>query len=199
MGILRDILQKPAETNVPARTPPAALHAAVRKLWADHVVWTRQYIVAAVAGAPDADAAAARLLRNQEDIGGAIVPYFGPDAGAALTKLLQEHIAIAVDLVAAAKSGDEAAFARHDARWTRNAEQLADLLSGANPHWPRADVLNLVTLHLTLTKQEAVARLKQDWAADVQAFDDIFVEAMTIADALSDGIVRRFPERFAAA
>jgi len=50
---------------------------ALRKLWSDHVIWTRQYIVAAVAGTPDADAAAGRLLKNQEDIGAAIATYYG--------------------------------------------------------------------------------------------------------------------------
>ena len=35
---------------------------ALRKLWSDHVIWTREYIVAAVAGTPDADAAAGQLL-----------------------------------------------------------------------------------------------------------------------------------------
>src|SRR6185369_555568 len=99
-------------------TSAEPVRLALRKLWSDHVIWTREYIVAAVAGTPDADAAAGRLLKNQEDIGAAIVPYYGEDAGDALTGLLKQHILIAVDLVAAAKSGDNGAFATHDARWT---------------------------------------------------------------------------------
>jgi hypothetical protein len=104
---------------------------------------------------------------------------------------------IAVDLVAAAKSGDQAAFAKHDARWTANAETIAKFLAGANPNWPEKDVLDLLSLHLKLTKDEAVARLTGDWAADVKAFDDIFNEIMVLADALHDGIVAQFPNRFA--
>jgi hypothetical protein len=170
---------------------------ALRKLWSDHVIWTREYIIAAVAGTPDADAAAGRLLKNQEDIGAAIAGYYGDAAGVRLTELLKEHILIAVDLVAAAKSGDKAAFATHDARWTANIEQIATFLSGANPNWPKADVFDLLALHLKLTKDEAVARISADWAADVRAFDDIFTEIMVLADALHDGIAAQFPERFA--
>ncbi len=169
---------------------------ALRKLWTDHVVWTREYIVAAVAGTPDADAAAGRLLRNQDDIGAAIVPYYGEAAGQALTSLLRDHILIAVDLVAAAKSGDEAAFAKHDARWSDNAAEIARFLAGANPAWPEKDVLDLLSLHLKLTKDEAVARLTKDWEADVRAFDDILTEIMVLADALHDGLVAQFPDRF---
>ena len=171
---------------------------ALRKLWSDHVIWTREYIVAAVAGTQDADAAAGRLLKNQEDIGAAIVPYYGQAAGDGLTDLLKQHIMIAVDLVAAAKTGDNAAFATHDQRWTENANAIARFLAGANPNWPEDDVNDLLALHLKLTKDETVARLSGDWAADVKAFDDIFTEIMVLADALHDGIVAQFPERFQA-
>ena len=172
---------------------------ALRKLWSDHVIWTREYIVAAVAGTPDADAAAGRLLKNQEDIGAAVAGFYGAAAGDRLTELLKEHIMIAVDLVAAAKSGNQAAFAMHDARWTANAEAIAAFLAGANPNWPENDVLDLLALHLKLTKDEAVARISADWISDVKAFDDIFTEIMVLADALHDGIVAQFPERFAGA
>jgi hypothetical protein len=179
-------------------TSAEPVRLALRKLWSDHVIWTREYIVAAVAGTPDVDAAAGRLLRNQEDIGAAIVPYYGQAAGDRLTELLKEHILIAVDLVAAAKSGDQAAFAQHDARWTANVERIAAFLAGANPHVPEKDLVDLLGLHLKLTKDEAVARLTGDWAADVKAFDDIFTEIMVVADALHDGIAAQFPDRFVA-
>jgi hypothetical protein len=172
---------------------------ALRKLWSDHVIWTRQYIVAAVAGTPDADAAAGRLLKNQEDIGAAIVPYYGEAGGDRLTDLLKQHIMIAVDLVAAAKTGDQEAFATHDARWTSNIAEIAAFLAGANPDWPEKAVFDLLALHLKLTKDETVARLNGDWAADVQAFDDIFTEILVVADTLYDGLVAQFPERFGVA
>lgn len=177
-----------------AREP---VRLALRKLWSDHVIWTRQYVVAAVAGTPDAGAAAGRLLQNQADIGSAIVSYYGQAGGDRLTELLKEHIMIAVDLVAAAVSGDQAAFAKHDARWTANIEALATFLSAANPNWPAPAVLDLLALHLKLTKDETVARIKKDWDADVKAFDDIFTEIMVVADTLYDGLVAQFPDRFA--
>ncbi len=175
-----------------------SLRTGMRRLWADHAIWTRQYIIAAVAGTPDAEHAAARLLRNQEDIGNAIVPYYGEEAGAALTKYLKEHILIAVDLVAAAKEGNTIRFSIFDRKWTRNARTIATFLSKANPYWSKKDVMDLLELHLQLTKGEAVARLEGNWEADVAAFDEIFTEVLTLADALSEGIVHQFAEKFVA-
>jgi hypothetical protein len=172
---------------------------ALRKLWSDHVIWTREYVFAAVGETGEADAVAGRLLANQDHIGGAFVPYYGADAGQAVTDLLKEHIMIAVDLVADAKAGDMDKFAKDDARWTENIGNIADLLSGTNPAWPRADVLDLLALHLQLTKGEVTAVLQKDWKASIKAFDDIFTEIMTLADALFDGLVAQFPNGFGAA
>jgi hypothetical protein len=154
--------------------------------------------VAAVGGYPDADAAAARLLKNQEDIGNAVVPFYGESAGTALTDLLKQHIMIAVELIEAAKAGDQDTFQEKDAAWDGNAREIAGFLGRANPHWPENDVYDLLNLHLTLTKKEVVARLEQNWEGDVAAFDEIFTEIMTVSDALSDGLVAQFPEKFEA-
>ena len=179
-----------------ANAKTLSLTTAMRKLWSDHVIWTRLYIMEAVAGAADAEAAATRLLKNQEDIGNAIVSFYGAEAGAALTDLLKSHILIAVDLVGAAIAGDSQRFASEDKRWDDNADEIAAFLAGANPNWPAKDVRDLLGQHLVLTKGEAVARLEKNWEVDVAAFDDIFTEILTMADALSEGIIKQFPERF---
>jgi hypothetical protein len=198
---------------------------ALRQLWTDHIQWTRGYIIEAVdrgglspalvphaydtigdlaaalgGGVPISsagDASAIRLLKNQEDIGDAIKPYYGNDAGAALTKLLKEHIVIAVYLVENAKAGDNDAFASNDKKWDENIRQIAGFLARANAAWPEADVYDLLSQHLQLTKGEVVARLQKNWAADVKASDDLLAEAMVIADTLYDGLVAQFPDRFA--
>jgi hypothetical protein len=173
-----------------------SLKLAMRRLWSDHVIYTRCYIISAIAALQDAQATATRLLKNQEDIGNAIIPFYGKEAGNKLTELLQEHIKIAVELVAAAKTGDQQKFGEADKRWTENANQIAAFLSGANPNWPKKDVTDLLSLHLKITKEEAVARLTGKWEEDIQKFDEIYTEIMVLSDALSDGIVKQFPDKF---
>ena len=85
-----------------------AFQDAMRKLWEDHITWTRVFIISAAADLPDKSAATERLLQNQVDIGNGIKPYYGDAAGEKLTMLLKEHITTAAEVVAAAKANDKA-------------------------------------------------------------------------------------------
>jgi hypothetical protein len=174
----------------------AALKQDMRKLWTDHVVWTRDYIVAAVGDQPDAQAAANRLMKNQEDIGKAVAKFYGDAAGQQLTTLLKEHISIAVDLVKAAKAGDKSGQQQADTRWQQNATQIADFLSKANTNWPRATLVELMKMHLSTTTNEVVARLNKNWEEDVRAFDAVYDHILKMSDAIAEGIVKQFPEKF---
>lgn len=172
-----------------------ALRMGMRELWAAHVIWTREYIVSAVADAADKDAVTERLLKNQRDIGAAIAPFYGQEAGDKLAALLKEHILLAAEVVAAAKANDSSKLKDADAKWHENARDMANFLSSANPNWSAAMLLNMFNDHLKLTTDEAVARIQGEWAKDIAAFDAIFVQAMKMADDLSEGIIKQFPDK----
>ena len=173
------------------------LRNGMRALWEDHVTWTRLGVISLLNDSPDTDATVGRLLRNQTDIGNAVKPFYGDAAGAALTQKLREHILIAADLIAAAKAGDGAKVASEQARWQKNAAEIAALLNKVNPRfWKKAALTSMLNEHLTLTTGEVVARLNHDWNADVAAYDRIHRHALGMADALSTGIVKQFPRRF---
>jgi hypothetical protein len=174
-----------------------ALRQDLRKLWEDHITWTRLAIISLESGTPDTEATVARLLRNQVDLGNAFKPFYGKAAGAKVTQLLREHILIAADVIAAAKAGDTAKLTDAQARWVANADEIAGFLAGANPRaWPLDEVKDMLHEHLELTANEALARLHGDWDADVAAYDAIHLQALGMADMLATGIVEQFPRRF---
>ena len=175
-----------------------ALRRTMDRLWEEHVAWTRLAIISLTTNAPDTHATVARLLQNQTDIGNAVKPFYGAAAGKQLTALLREHILIAADLIAVAQKGDGAGVSSQQARWTKNADQIAALLSSANPrYWKLGAMKTMMQDHLRLTTDEVVARLKSDWASDVKAYDRVEREILHMSEMLADGLVAQFPSRFA--
>jgi hypothetical protein len=175
-----------------------ALRREMDRLWEEHVAWTRLAIISLTTNTPDTKATVARLLRNQTDIGNAVKPFYGAAAGKQLTALLREHILIAADLIAVAQKGDGAGVSAQQARWTKNADEIAALLSSANPRfWKLGAMKAMMHEHLRLTTDEVVARLKGDWAGDVKAYDRVEREILHMSEMLSDGLVAQFPTRFA--
>jgi hypothetical protein len=145
---------------------------------------------------PGADQTLKRLLKNQDDIGNAVKSYYGEAAGKKLTDLLHEHINIAADVVKAAKANDKVSLDNANKRWFDNADQISEFLSKANPNWRLNDMKMMMHDHLKLTTDEAVARIKKDYAADVKAYDAVHEEILRMADMLSAGIIKQFPNKF---
>ena len=174
-----------------------AFHDQMRKLWEDHVTWTRLAIVTFADGSPGFETTAARLLQNQRDIGNAIAPFYGTAAGNRLAALLHDHITIAVEVLQAAKAGDTSAFTAANARWYANANDIADFLSRANPRfWPGAVMRTSMKTHLDQTLTEAAHELGGDHAASVADYEAIHRHILDMADLLSSGIIGRFPRKF---
>ncbi|MFS1510997.1 glycosyltransferase [Chengkuizengella sp. SCS-71B] len=168
----------------------------LRRLWIDHTWWTRNVIISKLAGLDDKEKALERLLQNQTDIGNAIKPYYGDEAGEELTKLLIDHILIAGNIIDAALREDEVEYEKQNTAWFKNADDIASFLSKANPNWSEEELQDLLYLHLELTRDETVARLEKDWEADIDAFDVGEDHIIKLADTLSEGIIKQFPEQF---
>ena len=174
-----------------------AFNSEMRVLWSDHALWTRNVIINIVDDMPGTDQAVGRLLKNQEDIGDAIKPYYGETGGAGLTALLKEHIVIAADLLIAAKTNNMESFNTAHTLWYANGNDIAAYLNTANPdHFPLSEWQEMMKVHLDLTLEEATARLQGDYEADVEAYDKVYAELMMMADMLSEGIALQFPEKF---
>jgi len=195
----------------------------MRQLWSDQVAFTRQYVIAAVAGRPvsevltkllgqavapiatapgvrdlvpqfsDGDAAAVGLLTTMEATGEAFAPHVGEDSARELVSLLRRHVLIAVELLSAARSGHIERFKKEDERWIASANEIAAFLSSVNPNWPREVLEQHLQLLLQLTKDEAVARIAGNSRLDLRTYDAIHEEAMVIADLIEEGLAGDFP------
>lgn len=171
--------------------------ASMRRLWDDHVAWTRLFIVSDVNNLGDKAATTQRLLRNQQDIGSAIATFYGHAAGAKLAQLLTDHILIAAKVVDAAKARDNRQLNLVTQQWFANADQIALFLSTANPrNWSLSAVKDMMHRHLQLTTAEATDYLNGSYAASASDYDRVHDEIDMMSDALSSGIIAQFPRMF---
>jgi len=172
------------------------LKTAMQKAWIDHTIWTRSYIVSAMSNRPDQPYVLERLLQNQQDIGNLIKPYYGEAAGDKLAELLREHIGIAGKIVEAAKANNQADVKKLNADWHRNADDIAKFLSEANPNWTFKELQDMLYTHLKLINEIVISCLQGDWKRDIQATDENEIHMIHLADILTEGIVKQFPEKF---
>jgi len=174
-----------------------AFHDQIRKLWEDHITWTRLAIVTFADGSAGFSPTAGRLLQNQTDIGDSIKPFYGAAAGNRLSALLHDHITIAVEILQAARSGNTAAFDGASTRWYANGNDIADFLAAANPRsWPDAVMRADMKEHLDQTLAEAAHELHGQYAASITDYEGIHAHILMMADQLSAGITSRFPSHF---
>lgn len=188
--------QKEEQKNECIKESAANFAFKERRLWIDHVSWTRDYIISALNNLPNKDAVLERLLKNQEDIGNSLKPYYGNEAGDKVTELLKEHITLAGKVVAAAKESNKEDLEKYSKLWYENADKIADYLAKLNPHWSKPVLKDLLYKHLQLLTEQVAAMLSKDWAKDINAYDRGEDHIIKLADAISYGIIKQFPNKF---
>jgi len=168
----------------------------MRKLWEDHVIWGRCYIISVGADSNDRSATVQRVRSNHEDIGESLKPFYGAEVTNTLTALLLEHTNRAAPVIKALKAGDTVLANDAERRWYENADELSTFLGSVNPHWPKQEMQAMWYEHLRLSRNEAERRFSGDYSGDITAFDEAIVQIIALADLFSDGIVRQFSNRF---
>ena len=168
------------------------------QLWEDHITWTRLAIISLTTGSPDTEAtvgaAAAEPDRHRQRRQAVLRQgrRQRADRGAAPAHPDRRRRRSPPPRPATRPSSPT----RRPAG-SRTPTTSPRVLNSVNPrYWKLAALKAEMRKHLTLTTQEAVARLQGNWTADVAAYDRIHHHILHMSDLLSDGLVKQFPKRF---
>lgn len=168
------------------------LNNTFRKLWEQHVMWTRSFIISTVDGLGDIDFVTKRLLGNPSDFEIVLKIYYGSAKAKEFRKLFEEHLLIAADLVNRAKSQNTEGVEEARKKWYENASEIAEFLSEINPHWSKSEWNKMLDEHLKMTEDEAVTRFQKQYRKNVAIYDDIEAQALIMADYMTKGILKQF-------
>lgn len=163
-----------------------------RKLWQEHVLWTRSLIISTAADLGDLQYVTKRLLRNPTDFYTALKPFYGEEKARRFERLLTDHLVTASKLVNAAKAGDTEAADEERKKWYANADEIAKFLASINPYWSENEWKLMLHEHLKLTEDEATYRLHGQYAKDIALYDIIEDQALMMADYMAKGIKKQF-------
>jgi hypothetical protein len=172
--------------------------ARLHRVWTDHAIWTRQYVVAAIDARPELSDTAARWLRCADELGDAFGEFYPRPTARRIAKLLRQHVTVAIDLVDAAWAEDKLRFVDIDDVWANTGMDLVDELCKRNDSWSRDELRAQWDLMREQTTLMLVARIEQNFDRDIDAFDELLTATLRFADHIAAGLVRQFADRFAA-
>jgi hypothetical protein len=110
-----------------------------------------------------------------------------------MADLITEHLQIGAEIITALRDKESAKADELTKQWFANADKMADFFNSINPYYAREEMKNMLYTHLKLTTHEVEMRLAKDYKADIDAFDEVEREAMSMADYFTSGLVRLFP------
>ena len=178
----------------------AGLRAALTNQLDEHVYLAAMATNGALGGR-DAEfkGAAAALDANSVDLSKSIGSVYGADAEAAFLPLWRKHIGFFVDYTNAVAKKDDAAKKKATDDLNQYGEDFGAFLNGANPNLPKQAVADLLAPHVKTLN--AVIDAQAAGNTD-EAFTNLraaYAHMPMVANALTDAIVKQFPDKFASA
>lgn len=178
------------DPNYPIRG--TVLLNALHKLWEQHIMWTRSFIISTIDNLADLNYVKDQLLENPSDFANVLRPFYGDQYANQFKELLTQYLLIAGDLVNATKQGNTQKVNEAHQKWYANADDMAEFLASINPYWNQKEWQPFLYSHLEMTENEAVGRLMKKYEENVKQYDEIEEEALKMADYMYQGMTSQF-------
>ncbi|HET9173944.1 MAG TPA: hypothetical protein VFN56_01540 [Candidatus Saccharimonadales bacterium] len=186
-----------ASTQPTASTKAADLRANLVTLGVEHMQLTDEAVDAALDGSKDANAKAAALYQNGNDIGAAVGSIYGSDAEKTFDSVWKLHLDQFVNYAVADSKGDtagkQAALNAIDTGYTK---PLAQYLAKANPNLPEATLETALSDHVQMTAAIIDAHVNGNYSDEQNQLKMASQHIEGIFSTLADGIVKQFPSKF---
>ena len=164
------------------------LNTPFRKVWTDHILYTREYILYELYSLPHKADIVARVMKNQEEIGAVFATYYGAEVGSQLTTLLKNHEEQGSNIVTSVKYGAPVDQLQLD--WFDNADLIVKLLVTINPYLHKSEMTEIFYKHLDQVNKLVEETFKR--RNTVPDFDMAIQHMLNLANVLTFAISRQF-------
>jgi hypothetical protein len=187
----------------PAQQAPAApisakavqAQAALRDLWVDHIFWVRNVVIETLAhNSSGAAGAEAQVVANAKQLAASIEPFYGKSASEKLFALLAAHYGAIKQYLDAGTN--ETAKNAAIAAATRNADEIAVFLAGANPNLPVDTLRAMLDAHVSQHFEEIDQLRAKQFQAESGTWEMMKGHVYMIADAMAEALAKQFPAKF---
>lgn len=163
-----------------------------RKLWLNHVVWTRSFMVGTEVGSGDLVHIYDRLIIGALDFAKDLATYYGLDMASEFKKLFTENIEIVKSYIEAVDQNDDDGVEASRKKSSDNIEELSILLTKLNPYWNGKIWTTLLTQYMQITEEEIILYFSKNYEGEIQLFDELERHILEIADYMANAIARQF-------
>lgn len=185
------------ETGSAVPEKVASTQDALRDLWIGHIFWVREVVAARLAdNERQANVSEQQVVDNAKAIAGAIEPYYGAAASERLFELLAGHWGAISEYLDATIEDEDAKQNAAVEQLTANADDIATFLSSANPNWPVDTLRGLLAAHGAHHVRQIDQLDARQYAEEAATWSAMKDHMYVIADALTSGIAKQFPEKF---
>lgn len=172
------------------------IYLSLRKLFAEHVIWTDRYIASSLSDVAESQAVAKHLFENQDALGALFGSIYGHAAGKTIADIFKEHSLIIVDLLAALRLSNQDQIKQQQEKWDTNTEMLARTLSDLTPSLAYETLKNQLAELAILMLQIMQSRIAKSWDTETQSFDQAFSLTLNVATEVARAIIDQYPGKF---
>ncbi len=166
------------------------------RLWVDNAIWSRQAVLCLVDCLPGTEESLYRLLTNQEDMGRLFTRYYGREKGDEFCESISSSTSLTISIIRYKSNNNADDLNDSRDKVDVNVDRTIDYLIKVNPNWSKEELSYLMLLHSQLFDLQIQNRVTENFSYDVEVFDKIITETYKLANVLSYGIIKQFPERF---
>lgn len=163
---------------------------------AEHIGFTSEALKASYDESASSTAAIDELDKNSNELADIVGDFYGDQARATFLKMWQDHITYFVNYTVSARNNDQEGKDQALSDLEDYSREAAEFFAGLNSSLSVDSTKPLFTQHrdLVIASMDDYAAKKYPESFDKES--QAYSQAGKIADTISDGIVKQFPDKF---